>query len=195
MKWAINGFAAGYIAGNIIEKVTGASISEHISERLNLSSNNIESDLTTKVPQNSVEKVPENNLENGQIIDKKPVIEQETIIDKKPIIEQETIIKDNLINESKPIVDEIINTNKIIPKQGDIFDLSSILQGYTSPDSSNMVNIMESLGKEVTFDKAVELPDGRIMWHFKRLNGAGYAWFDSEVIQELLSETTKTITR
>ena len=187
IQCAINGLAAGYIVGNVVEMITGSSISEHISERLNLSSNNIESDLTTKVPQNSVEELPKTdeyiNSENGQIIDK------------KPIIEQETIIKNNLINHSKPIVDDIVSTNKIIPKQGDIVDLSNITKGYTSADSSKMVNIMESLGKEVAFDKAVELSDGRIMWHFKRLNGAGYAWFDSEVVQELLSAPTKTISR
>ena len=47
----------------------------------------------------------------------------------------------------------------------------------------------------VVFDKIKELPNGKIMWHFKRLNGAGYAWFDSEVVKEVLSKTTENVSR
>ena len=124
----------------------------------------------------------------GDVAIDEPVPE-EPIIEEKPTIEEIPVVEDIPTIEEVPIIEPIT------PQPGEKFDLSSLLMGYGSPDAENMVNLMESLGKEVVFDKAVELPNGKIMWHFKRLNGAGYAWFDSEVVQELLSNQTNTISR
>ena len=114
-------------------------------------------------------------------------MEQNPIIDETPEIEIPPTIEDIPIPPTIP--------EPIVPEVGEVFDLSSITEGFTRADSKVAVDIMESLGKEVAFDKAVELPDGRVMWHFKRLNGAGYAWFDSEVVQEVLTKSQEGISR
>ena len=125
-----------------------------------------------------------------------PNIEETPVPEKPSLPEKNSLPEKPSIPEQLPIIDEIPTVSEpIIPKTGDVFDLSSITEGFTRADAPLPVDIMESLGKEVAFDKAVELPDGKIMWHFKRLNGAGYAWFDSEVVQEVLSKAQENISR
>lgn len=113
-----------------------------------------------------------------------------------PKVEETPLPEKPTLPERVPIIDEVPTVSEpIIPKTGEVFDLSSITEGFTRADAQLPVDIMESLGKEVAFDKAVELPNGKIMWHFKRLNGSGYAWFDSEVVQEVLSKAQENISR
>jgi len=120
----------------------------------------------------------------------------------KPHIElnvpKEEIVVPKPVTPTPEVPDVIIPEQVIeqfIPKPGEVFDLSSLTKGYKSPDATSLIDVMESLGKEVVFDKAKVLPDGKVMWHFKQLTGEGYAWFDSEVIQQLMSQTTNVLSK
>ena len=165
----LNGVSIGYITGNTIEMLTGKTFFEHVKDAVEPKSNVAYETM-------SDHKIPELDDKTNSVI--------EETTPPEPVVEDTTIFEDTTIIEDIPII-----TEPIIPNPGDVFDLSSLTEGYTSADSIFPVDVMESLAKEVTFDKAVELPNGKVMWHFKRLNGAGYAWFDSEVIKELITKT------
>jgi len=136
------------------------------------------------------------NIQDSIEFGETPMVEDIPEIETPPAIENTPEIEVPPVIEDIPIIEEIpVVPDPIIPEVGEVFDLSSITEGFTRADSTLPVDIMESLGKEVAFDKAVELPDGRVMWHFKRLNGAGYAWFDSEVVQEVLKKSQEGISR
>ena len=179
----VNGVAAGYITGNIIEKLTGQTVFENIKNMF------------------ETEEVP------GPILSpEEPIITPEPTPDVEvEVPEQTPIVNDPSINETikpeplpgiedfPPINEDIIEA--FIPKEGQVYDLSALAEGLVSSDATKSVGLMRSLGKEVVFDKAVQLPDGKIMWHFKQLNGAGYAWFNSTDVQEIMTKASDVVSK
>lgn len=179
----VNGVAAGYITGNIIEKLTGQTVFENIKNMF------------------ETEEVP------GPILSpEEPIITPEPTLDVEvEVPEQTPIVNDPSINETikpeplpgiedfPPINEDIIEA--FIPKEGQVYDLSALAEGLVSSDATKSVGLMRSLGKEVVFDKAVQLPDGKIMWHFKQLNGAGYAWFNSTDVQEIMTKASDVVSK
>lgn len=98
-------------------------------------------------------------------------------------IPNDNVPTDEIISESIQTIDP----SEIMLNQGEVVDISSILQGSTSP-GGELVNIMEEVGKEVQFDKIAQAADGKIYWHFKQMNGAGYAWIEASKVQEVLAK-------
>ena len=152
----INGVAAGYITGNLIEMFTGETILEHLQG----DSKEIEIDNPIKDTGDTGNNVPDNNVPDNNV----PT--------------------DEIINNSVPTIDP----STLTLNQGEVIDLSSLAKGSVSPGGA-MVNVMEdTVGKTAVFDKISVAPDGKIWWHFKQLNGAGYAWFPAEDVQEVLAK-------
>ena len=149
VKWAVNGFAIGYITGNILE---GLGVF----------------DKSDNVP------VPDPDDKTG-LIDDTGVVEEE--VDK--------------IGEVLPPEPDIID----VPNPGDVLDLSSLEFGRVSSDANNLVDLLQEAGKAVEFDKVKILPDGTEMWHFKQLNGQGYAWFSKEEIMDLLKKQAESVAK
>ena len=126
----------------------------------------------------------------------------------EPILPEQTpVVNDDLVTpqptptptplpevEDIPLVNEEV-LEAFVPKQGEVYDLSALAHGLVSSTSNDTVDLIQSLGKEVVFDKAIQLPDGKIMWHFKQLNGAGYAWFNSIDVQELMSKASEVVSK
>ena len=106
-------------------------------------------------------------------------------------------ITDSTVAVVDPVVPDIpeIDPSEIFLNKGEIVNISELPKGYISSDAKNAVNVMQKVGEAVEFDKAVTLPDGKVMWHFKQLNGKGYAWFEASKIQELLAKTAKVVSK
>ena len=175
----VNGVAAGYFTGNIIEKLTGETLIGNIKNAF------------TPVENEVVQLNPE-----PIIPDETPEIE---VPEQTPIVDNPNIDKP-VTPTVKPEIGDIPQINEdvieaFLPKEGAVYDLSALAEGLVSSDATSSVDLMQSLGKEVVFDKAVQLPDGKIMWHFKQLNGAGYAWFNSTDVQELMSKASEVVSK
>ncbi|MBQ8681511.1 MAG: hypothetical protein IJ509_01185 [Bacilli bacterium] len=156
LNWFVNGVAAGYITGNIIELVTGETVLEHLTG----DSKNVE--VTNLAKETGATDNAATSTDNAT----------------------------SMASETDAVIPEI-NPAEITLNQGEVVDLSSITEGFTSSTSNVPVDVMEQVGKEVMFDRAVTLPDGKVMWHFKQLNGAGYAWLEAEKVQEVLAKAAE----
>lgn len=179
----VNGVAAGYITGNIVQSITGKTVFENLKNMF------------------------EREEIAGPILPPdEPIITPEQTPDVEvDVPEQTPVVGDPSINEPikpepLPGIEDVPSINeeimeKFIPKDGQVYDLSALEEGLISSDATSSVNLMQSLGKEVVFDQAVQLPDGKIMWHFKQLNGAGYAWFNSTDVQELMSKASDVVSK
>lgn len=185
----VNGVAAGYITGNIIESLTGETVFGNIKN------------MFDSEPNVGEIEIPEPNLPTEEpIVTPEPTPDVEIDVPEQTPIVNEPSINEPITPEPLPGIEDVPSINEdiiesFIPKEGEVYDLSSLAEGLTSSDATSSVDLYQSLGKEVVFDKAVQLPDGKIMWHFKQLNGAGYAWFDSADVQELMSKTSDVVTK
>ena len=84
----------------------------------------------------------------------------------------------------------------LIPKEGTVMDLSSILRGYISSDATSSVALMEEVANDVIFEKIAASPTGELMCHFKQANGLGYSWVKLEDVLKVAGKTlVKTMTK
>lgn len=179
----INGVSTGYITGNIIEMLTGETVFENIKnmfEREEIAGPILPPDEPIITPEQT------------------PDVEVD-VPDNTPIVNDPSI-NEPIKPEPLPGIEDVPSINEdmieaFLPKEGEVYDLSALAEGLVSSDATSSVNLMQSLGKEVVFDQAVQLPDGTIMWHFKQINGAGYAWFNSTDVQELMSKASNVVSK
>lgn len=177
LNYFLNGMAAGYLTGNVIEALTGETVFENVKDMFN------------SEPNSDVVVMPDIPTEEPILPEQTPVVNDDLVTPQPtptptPLPEVEDI----------PLVNEEV-LEAFIPKQGEVYDLSALAHGLVSSTSNDTVDLIQSLGKEVVFDKAIQLPDGKIMWHFKQLNGAGYAWFNSIDVQELMSKASEVVSK
>ena len=120
----------------------------------------------------------------------------ETVFEQlKDVFDKGEIIPDNSVAVVDPVPEvptvPEIDPSEIFLDKGEVVNISKLPQGFISSDSTTPVNVIQKVGEAVEFDRAVTLPDGKVMWHFKQLNGKGYAWFEAEKIQKLLADASK----
>ena len=177
----INGMAAGYTVGNLIELFTGETLFEH------LQGDPAELEITEPI-----ETTPNINKDvPGPAVDT-PDIDTPDI--DTPDIDTPDIEIDDPIIPDDSIVDAI-KPSDINLMPGEAVDISSISEGLVSSTATDSVNLMTQVGENVMFDRAVTLPNGKVMWHFMQPNGAGYAWFEASKVQEVLAKAAEVASK
>ena len=207
IKWALNGLALGYIAGNVYELVTGDTVVQAIFAK----------------PKHIAPVVPDgttfNNLEPGQA----PANTTFVPNDSGPVGSigySDTVTPEIHSGVSNEVASSTFNTAFVhtsnvpdvtavpdIPattdttaleaaiKAGQNVDISSIPFGRVSSDAENAVKLLQSAGKNVHFLREVTLSDGTVMWAMDQANGLGYAWFPKEEVLETVSQLGTTVVR
>lgn len=174
INYFLNGVSIGYIAGNIYQ----LSKANNIANELNNNSN----DTTNKVVE-GVSETPSLSVET--VVD--PVTETtvetitDTVTETAEIINFDTL--DTTINNLEGLIEQ-----GLIPKKGDVMDLSSILRGYISSDATNSVPLMEEVAKNAIFEKISVSPTGELMCHFKQANGFDYSWIKLKDVLKVTGE-------
>lgn len=155
----LNGVSAGYIAGNVVEMVTGKTVFQNVTDKLNTPKTNI---AESKAPSLASSNTPSTSS-------------TETI--KVPEVDIPT--------------DAVTSLNV-----GEVYDLSSIPQGYVYSGSNDAVNLLTKAGKAVTLDKKVTV-NGKVWCSFLQPDGKGYAWIPEDVVKSLgkVAEVEKGISR
>ena len=160
----INGMAAGYLAGNIFEMVTGNTVLEAVKGQF--------------------DKVPDAPVVDNTVTNTTPT--EPNVGDTVP----DNTITDSaaeVIQDTASTFDPSAATEAI--KGGATIDLSGLPQGLVSSDAAQGVNLITQAGKDVSFLREVTLNDGTVMWAFNQSNGLGYAWFKAE---DVLNELART---
>ena len=203
----VNGVAAGYMVGNIIEMVTGETVGEHVSklfkggDEADFTTNIVDSTTTQTAPptEPTIDEVP--SVDNPPVETppvETPPVEMpsvETPPVETPSIDTPPVIDDVVVPGTDVVPDIMDSVSEITLNTGDVIDISGITKGLVSSDSTNFVNLMTSAGREAVVDKFVTLPTGEVMVHFKQINGMGYAWFNLEDVQEYLAKAVDSASR
>lgn len=155
----LNGVSAGYIAGNVVEMVTGKTVFQNVTDKLNTPKTNIAESKAPSLASSNTPSTPST----------------ETI--KVPEVDIPT--------------DAVTSLNV-----GEVYDLSSIPQGYVYSGSNDAVNLLTKAGKAVTLDKKVTV-NGKVWCSFLQPDGKGYAWIPEDVVKSLgkVAEVEKGISR
>lgn len=114
----LNGVSAGYIAGNVVEMVTGKTVFQNVTDKLNTPKTNIAESKAPSLASSNTPSTPSTE----------PI--------KVPEVDIPT--------------DAVTSLNV-----GEVYDLSSIPQGYVYSGSNDAVNLLTKAGKAVTLDKKV----------------------------------------
>lgn len=73
-------------------------------------------------------------------------------------------------------------------KTGNVMDISGLEYGYAGPGQP-AVHLLNNRGVNAVFDKT-NVINGQTWVHFKQANGAGYAWFPKEEVEEMLTSVS-----
>lgn len=95
-----------------------------------------------------------------------------------------------------PSISDASNISNVdIPtfKTGNVMDISNLEYGYTGP-GQHAVHLLNNRGVNAVFDKT-NVINGQTWVHFKQANGAGYAWFPKEEVEEMLTSVSSGRTR
>lgn len=155
----LNGVSAGYIAGNVVEMVTGKTVFQNVTDKLNTPKTNIAESKAPSLASSNTPSTPSTE----------PI--------KVPEVDIPT--------------DAVTSLNV-----GEVYDLSSIPQGYVYSGSNDAVNLLTQAGKAVTLDKKVTV-NGKVWCSFLQPDGKGYAWIPEDVVKSLgkVAEVGKGISR
>lgn len=155
----LNGVSAGYIAGNVVEMVTGKTVFQNVTDKLNTPKTNIAESKAPSLASSNTPSTPSTE----------PI--------KVPEVDIPT--------------DAVTSLNV-----GEVYDLSSIPQGYVYSGSNDAVNLLTKAGKAVTLDKKVTV-NGKVWCSFLQPDGKGYAWIPEDVVKSLgkVAEVEKGISR
>ncbi len=143
----LNGVSAGYIAGNVVEMVTGKTVFQNVTDKLNTPKTNIAESKAPSLASSNTPSTPSTE----------PI--------KVPEVDIPT--------------DAVTSLNV-----GEVYDLSSIPQGYVYSGSNDAVNLLTQAGKAVTLDKKVTV-NGKVWCSFLQPDGKGYAWIPEDVVKSL----------
>ncbi len=97
------------------------------------------------------------------------------------------------VTPASDIVSTASNTNIPSFESGTVMDISSLEYGYAGPGQS-AVHLLNNRGVNAVFDKT-NVINGQTWVHFKQANGAGYAWFPKEQVEEMLENISSGRTR
>lgn len=92
------------------------------------------------------------------------------------------------VASTTPSVPDVSNVSSVnIPtfKTGNVMDISGLEYGYAGPGQP-AVHLLNNRGVNAVFDKT-NVINGQTWVHFKQANGAGYAWFPKEEVEEMLT--------
>lgn len=92
------------------------------------------------------------------------------------------------VASTAPSVPDVSNVSSVnIPtfKTGNVMDISGLEYGYAGPGQP-AVHLLNNRGVNAVFDKT-NVINGQTWVHFKQANGAGYAWFPKEEVEEMLT--------
>lgn len=93
---------------------------------------------------------------------------------------------------STPVVPDVSNVTPSF-NTGDVMDISNLEYGYTGP-GQHAVHLLNNRGVNAVFDKT-NVINGQTWVHFKQANGAGYAWFPKEEVEEMFANVSSGRTR
>lgn len=88
---------------------------------------------------------------------------------------------------STPVVPDVSNVTPSF-NTGDVMDISNLEYGYTGP-GQHAVHLLNNRGVNAVFDKT-NVINGQTWVHFKQANGAGYAWFPKEEVEEMFANVS-----
>ena len=91
------------------------------------------------------------------------------------------------------IVSNASTTNIPTFETGNVMDISEIEYGYAGPGQS-AVHLLNNRGINAVVDKS-RVINGQTWVHFKQANGAGYAWFPKEEVEEMFANVSSGRTR
>lgn len=97
------------------------------------------------------------------------------------------------VTPASDIVSTASNTNIPSFESGTVMDISGLEYGYAGPGQS-AVHLLNNRGVNAVFDKT-NVINGQTWVHFKQANGAGYAWFPKEQVEEMLENISSGRTR
>ena len=197
----VNGVAAGYIAGNVFEMITGSNVYDFAKDKLTAS--NVSDTVKT------VDKAQYNNANNQTQPTQQPTtqptqqpVQQVQQPTAQPTTQPATQPSTTTFDASKETMNGTFRSGTpSVPSTPDMsslsdavqsgapVDLSGISYGMVSSDATNAVQLVQSAGKDATFLKEAIAPDGTKMWAFSQANGVDYAWFKAE---DVLNELAKT---
>ncbi|MDO5569781.1 MAG: hypothetical protein Q4G04_06775, partial [bacterium] len=75
-----------------------------------------------------------------------------------------------------------------MPEVGQTYDLSEVVNGYISSDSTEPLHMLHQIGEDRAIITASKVVDGRQMVHFATPDGDGYAWFPWDEIKNIIKE-------
>jgi len=190
-NWFVNGVAAGYITGNLIE--IGQNILSNLNEVSKVADTNI---AETIAQENIVDESNKITLNNGitnilnntdNVTDKAfGIVDNTKDVADKVVDVVEHSMPENILGNVTDVID--INPADITLNPGDVIDVSNIEYGLVSANSMSPVHLKNSIGENVVVDKFVKLGN-KTMVHLKQINGQGYAWFNLEDIQKTLADS------
>lgn len=93
---------------------------------------------------------------------------------------------------STPVVPDVSNVTPSF-NTGDVMDISGLEYGYAGPGQP-AVHLLNNRGVNAVFDKT-NVINGQTWVHFKQANGAGYAWFPKEEVEEMFANVSSGRTR
>ncbi len=88
---------------------------------------------------------------------------------------------------STPVVPDVSNVTPSF-NTGDVMDISNLEYGYAGP-GQHAVHLLNNRGVNAVFDKT-NVINGQTWVHFKQANGAGYAWFPKEEVEEMFANVS-----
>lgn len=97
------------------------------------------------------------------------------------------------VTPASDIISTASNTNIPSFESGTVMDISGLEYGYAGPGQS-AVHLLNNRGVNAVFDKT-NVINGQTWVHFKQANGAGYAWFPKEQVEEMLENISSGRTR
>ena len=165
----INGVSVGYIAGNIVELVTGQTVLENIVDKFK---------PDPVIPQPVV----------PDPVAPDPVPPEPTVVDNIGITPTPPPGPTPIQIPPDDVITEMV-------KSGQEVDLSSIAYGRVSSDAANAVKLIQDAGKDVHFLREVTLGDGTVMWAMDQSNGLGYAWFPKQEVLDAIKQMGQTAGR
>lgn len=176
----VNGVAAGYLAGNIIEGLTGETVGQHLG-------NMFDGDKTNVVVNavNTVETGPTEVI-NTEVVPTETLPPVETVPEVIAPTVEETISATDVVTETVTQVENVASNITLEP--GATYDLSGLARGYVSYDAPNSVSLITEAADDVVFDRIV---GDRV--HFIQSNGQGMAWYDLKEVQEYLAKASEMV--
>ena len=175
LKWFVNGMTLGYTMDkifNIHKSLAPSKLENQAIPNTNLN------------PQENT--IPNQTTATSTPTTPTPIPKQENIatsIPQKEITTTTITPPTQTINATS--AQEIINNLKA----GTTINISELEYGYAGP-GQKAVHLLNERGINAVFDKTNTI-DGQVWIHFKQENGAGYAWFPKEQVEEIMQKTLK----